>query len=162
MREAFDRVQSQIGACGIWCGSCAVGNGSMRELARRFRALLESHGIGHWAPAELDCGALSSGLETIGEIASCPGCRAFGGRDDCELRMCATTRGFVECIECGEQKTCPHRETLDHMRAGALDAGLYVKTAQTDPHSLIFRWTAELETHWPSRILFADDSASAA
>ncbi len=36
MAEAFDRVKAQIGACGIWCGSCAVGNGSLRELSRRF------------------------------------------------------------------------------------------------------------------------------
>jgi len=156
MGEAFDRVKSQIGACGIWCGSCAVGNGSMRELARRFHALLESHGVGHWASDELDYPAFSAGLETIGEIASCPGCRAFGGRDDCEMRTCATTRGFAACIECGAGKTCPHKDTLDHMRSGALDAGLYVKTAETDPQNLISRWTDELDTHWPSRILFED------
>jgi hypothetical protein len=160
MGEALDRVKPQIGACGIWCGSCAVGNGSMRELARRFHVLLEGHGVGHWAPAGLDYASFSAGLETIGEIASCPGCRAFGGRDECAMRTCATARGFAECIECDEEETCLHKETLEHMRSGALDAGLFVKTAGTDPRDLISRWTAKLETHWPSRILFEDGPSS--
>lgn len=53
MPEAFDRVKAQIGACGIWCGSCSVGNGSLRELSRRFEEVLEGHGVGEWAPPSL-------------------------------------------------------------------------------------------------------------
>jgi hypothetical protein len=160
MREAFDRVKSQIGTCGIWCGSCAVGNGSMRELARRFHNLLESHGVGRWAPSELDYDAFSAGLGTIDEIASCPGCRAFGGRNDCEMRTCATARGLTECIDCSDTASCSHKDLLDHMRSGAQNAGLYVRTAETAPHDLISRWTVQLKTQWPSRILFDDDLAS--
>ena len=50
MPEAFDRVKTQIGACGICYGSCGVGNGSLRGRSRRFEKILESRGVGEWAP----------------------------------------------------------------------------------------------------------------
>jgi hypothetical protein len=44
-REALENVKGQIGACGIWCGSCAVGNGALQELSRRYGELLKGHGL---------------------------------------------------------------------------------------------------------------------
>lgn len=32
--EGYRSVERQIGYCGIWCGSCIVGNGALRELSR--------------------------------------------------------------------------------------------------------------------------------
>ena len=46
-QSAFENVQDQIGACGIWCGSCAVGNGSLRLASQRYSEVLEGHGIEH-------------------------------------------------------------------------------------------------------------------
>ncbi len=160
MREAFEQVRPQIGACGIWCGSCAVGNGSLRELARRFGKVLDSHGVGGWAPPELDYPAFAAGLGTIRDIASCPGCRSFGGRSDCVMRACTTKRGIAECIGCTDPTACPHRETLEKMRTGARAAGLFVKTEEADPQALLVDWTAKLKTQWPSCILFLDDPSS--
>lgn len=157
MPEAFDRVKTQVGACGIWCGSCAVGNGSLRELSRRFEEVLESHGVGEWAPPELDCSSFTQGLAVIRDIASCPGCRNYGGREDCEMRTCTAGRGLSECAECGEQASCPHAEILRHMRTGARDAGLFVKTENVDAQELLPEWIRRLKTVWPSCILFLDD-----
>jgi hypothetical protein len=157
MPEAFDRVKAQIGACGIWCGSCAVGNGSLRELSRRFEEVLESHGVREWAPAELDYPAFAQGLAAIRKIASCPGCRNYGGREDCEMRACTARRGLSECAECGEHANCPHAEILRHMRAGARDAGLFIKTEPVDVQELLPEWTRRLKAQWPSCILFLDE-----
>ncbi len=157
MPEAFDRVKTQVGACGIWCGSCAVGNGSLRELSRHFEEVLESHGIGEWAPPELDYASFTQGLAVIRDIASCPGCRNYGGRENCEMRTCAADRGLSECAECGEHASCPHAEILRHMRTGARDAGLFVKTENVEARELLPVWIRRLKTVWPSCILFLDD-----
>jgi len=42
-REAFERVRDQVGFCGIWCGSCAVGNGSVGERGAELRELLVAY-----------------------------------------------------------------------------------------------------------------------
>lgn len=157
MPEAFDRVKTQVGTCGIWCGSCAVGNGSLRELSRRFEEVLESHGIGEWAPSELDYASFTRGLAVIRDIASCPGCRNYGGREDCEMRTCAAGRGLSECAECSEHASCSHGEILRHMRTGARDAGLFIKTENVDARELLPEWIRKLKTVWPSCILFQDD-----
>ncbi|MBO3808277.1 MAG: hypothetical protein FGF50_01590 [Candidatus Brockarchaeota archaeon] len=40
--KAFENVKNQIGYCGIWCGSCSGGNGSIQELARRFEDIVKT------------------------------------------------------------------------------------------------------------------------
>jgi hypothetical protein len=34
--KGFENVKSQIGFCGIWCGSCLGGNGAVLELTRKY------------------------------------------------------------------------------------------------------------------------------
>jgi hypothetical protein len=43
--KAFENVKNQIGRCGIWCGSCAVGNGTLRDLAKRSEHLIGGYGM---------------------------------------------------------------------------------------------------------------------
>ena len=52
---------------------------------------------------------------------------------------------------------CNHLETLQYMRTGALRAGLMVKMENVDRKELLEKWTAELKSKWPSRILFLGD-----
>jgi len=44
------------------------------------------------------------------ESINCMGCRADGAKFDycnhCEIRNCATAKGFSACGECGELETC--------------------------------------------------------
>jgi len=158
--SAFANVRGQIGACGIWCGSCAVGNGSLRLASQRYFEVLESHGIEHWAPPELDYEALSDGLSIVSDLAACPGCRQGGGRDACEMKECSAKRRLSECSECDEAN-CPHADILEHMRSGALKAGLFVKTQPGDSASLIEEWTKELANQFPSSLLFLPKSQEA-
>ncbi|MFC2079460.1 DUF3795 domain-containing protein [Candidatus Bipolaricaulota bacterium] len=157
VREAFENVKGQIGACGIWCGSCAVGNGSLRLASQRYAGVLESHGIETWAPPELDYKALTDGLSTVSDMASCLGCRQGGGRSSCEMKACTAQHKLTDCSECG-QAACPHSELLDSMRTGALKAGLFVKTHPGDSASLIENWTSELASQFPSCLLFLPES----
>lgn len=155
-QSAFDNVESQIGACGIWCGSCAVGNGSLRLASQCYFEVLESHGFEHWAPPELDYQTLSNSLSTVSDMASCPGCHQGGGRADCQMKTCSAERRLSECSEC-DKAECPHAEILDHMRSGALKAGLFIKTQPGDSALLIEEWTKELANRFPSSLLFLQD-----
>jgi len=157
-REAYENVKDQIGGCGIWCGSCAVGNGSLRELTRRFEVVLDSHGVGHWAPPEMDYAAFARGLKTIREIASCVGCRKGGGRDDCPLRACSVGRRAADCTECGTFGACDHEELLQTMRSGARKAGLFVRDPGEDRSALLRTWLADLPATWPNLTLFLEDT----
>jgi hypothetical protein len=43
--QAFLNVKHQIGFCGIWCGSCVVGNGALRELAGGLEQVTTVYGL---------------------------------------------------------------------------------------------------------------------
>ena len=70
-RKAFENVRDQIGVCGIWCGSCIVGNGALRELTRRYKELITAYSLEEWGPRDFDFEELLKGLESIREHASC-------------------------------------------------------------------------------------------
>ena len=156
-RAAFENVRDQIGRCGIWCGSCALGNGSIRELARRLSEVLGAHGASHWVPPETDYPAFSASLDTIVDVAECSGCRRGGGRDDCALRACSAERGHTTCAACPELGACAHDELLQHMRDGARRAGLRVADPDEDPRAALKEWQTKLPTTWPSSVLFLDE-----
>lgn len=155
--KAFDNVRNQIGVCGIWCGSCTVGNGSLREAAACYDRALEGHGVRHWAPKSLDYAAYRDGHATVQEIACCRGCRQGGGRDDCEMRHCATIRNLGECAACCDFEACPHGEGLEAMRRGALDAGLFVKTEPEGGTEFVEASLPKLTRSFPTCVLFLEE-----
>ncbi len=152
--DAFENVRDQIGSCGIWCGSCVVGNGVLRELTRRYEKLIKDYGLREWAPKEIDFKEFMKGLTSIQAMPLCSGCLKGGGRDNCEIRACVTEKDFNDCSECQESETCKHKKLLEHMRTGALRAGLFVKAEKDDRRRLLGQWCAELERRWPCCILF--------
>jgi len=154
---AFENVKDQIGCCGIWCGSCVVGNGALREITKRYAEMIEAYGLKEWGPKDLDYEKLAKGLESIQTTPLCPGCLKGGGRDNCEMKACASGKGIDDCGECGEPAECPHNGVLQQMRSGAVAAGLYVKTKSVDKQKLIEQWTAQLKLTWPCSVLFAGD-----
>lgn len=156
--EAFENVKDQIGACGIWCGSCVVGNGTLRELTRRFDELTVAYGLREWAPTDFAYGEFSQGLASIQNMAPCPGCAKGGGREHCEIRACASSLGLDDCGPCPEPAACEHAEIIESMRTGALAAGLVVSTGKVRRDELLDRWSADLAEHWPCRILFEDSA----
>ena len=152
--QAFENVQGQMGYCGIWCGSCIIGNGALRELTKKYERLMRAYGLYHWGPEELDFGRLIEGLEAIQRIPLCPGCLRGGGREGCALRNCAVQNGLASCNQCRAMAACEHIELLQHMRSGALQARLFVNTEDVDREQLMARWAADLQAQWPCCILF--------
>ena len=152
--KPFENVKNQIGYCGIWCGSCVVGNGTLRELTRRYEEIVENYGLEGWAPDELDYKEFSRGLSSIQSMPPCQGCLKGGGNPDCPMRTCAVSRSLTDCNVCNQPEACMNREGIEGMRTGALGAGLMVKTGKGDGRELIEAWTEELKGKWPSSILF--------
>ena len=54
MTPELENTRDQIGFCGIWCGSCMVGNGALRELTRRYEAITKAYGLPDWAAKDFD------------------------------------------------------------------------------------------------------------
>jgi hypothetical protein len=152
--QPFQNVKDQIGFCGIWCGSCVVGNGALRELTKRYEQVIKAYGLEEWGPKEFDFREFRKGITSIQNMPLCQGCRKGDGKPNCEFRACATSKGIEECSRCEQTMTCEHSEALKKMREGALRAGLNVTTDKVDSHKLIEKWTAELMGKWPHLILF--------
>ena len=156
--ESFEHVKDQIGYCGIWCGSCVVGNGALRELTRRYEEIVEDYGLEGWAPDDLDYKVFSRSLSAIQSMPLCQGCLKGGGNPDCQMRACAVSKGQTDCNDCDRPESCENRERLERMRTGALDAGLMVKTGKREGRVPVEAWTEELKKKWPSSILFEAES----
>jgi len=156
-RKAFENVRDQIGVCGIWCGSCIVGNGTLRELTRKYRELITVYSVEEWGPKDFDYKELLKGLESIENMPLCSGCLRGGGRENCEMRSCAENKRTTGCYTCREVAMCKHSKPLQHMRSGAIKADLFVTTEDVNREHLIENWTSKLKTSWPGSVLFAND-----
>jgi hypothetical protein len=151
---AYENVRYQVGFCGIWCGSCAIANGTLRELSRSYQRMLEDYGLAEWGPKDIDYTELFKGLASMQRLPLCLGCHRGGGREDCEIRACASSRPVEHCAQCGQPVDCRHARLIDHMRAGAQVAGMFVEKGAVDPQGLLEEWDARLRSRWPSCILF--------
>lgn len=147
--EPFENVRNQVGFCGIWCGSCVVGNGALRELTRKYEEIIERYGLEEWAPKDFDFKEFMKGLTSIQAIPLCRGCLKGDGRSNCEMRVCASNKNITDCSECDQPTACKNLEMLQKMRTGARHAGLFVKTENVDRQELIEKWTTQLKSKWP-------------
>jgi hypothetical protein len=154
--DAFENVKDQIGFCGIWCGSCVVGNGTLREMTKRYKELINTYDLKDWGPKDFDYDEFYKGLESIENMPLCQGCLKDGGRDNCEIRACAKSKKLQDCTLCSEFGRC-EMKLLEHMRTGALKAGLMVLNQGDDRVETLEKWTQELKSEWPSCILFAKE-----
>ena len=150
----FENVKNQIGFCGIWCGSCVVGNGTLKEITKRYEEIVKRYGLEEWAPKDFDFKEFMKGLASIQAIPYCQGCRKGDGRTNCEMRACASNKNINDCSKCNQPTDCKNLETLQKMRTGALQAGLFVKTEDVGRQGLIKKWINELKSKWPSCTLF--------
>jgi hypothetical protein len=152
--DHFKSVKKQIGRCGIWCGSCVVGNGALAELTRRYGRLMDIYGLRDWGPKDFDFDEFVRGMHSIQEIVPCPGCIKGGGRDACELRSCVTARKLSDCSECGDHLSCLHATQLETMRSGARRAGMFVREPGENRAETLRKWIDELPMCWPHCVLF--------
>lgn len=156
--EAFDNVKDQIGFCGIWCGSCVVGNGALKELTSRYQDVIQNYGLGEWASAGFDFKEFEKRLASIQEVSVCLGCLNGGGRDNCEMRRCASSRSAASCCECNDFMECEHSGVLKKMREGAQSADLSVRNRDVDAHDFIAKEIDALRKRFPSCILLCGES----
>jgi hypothetical protein len=154
--DSFENVKEQIGFCGIWCGSCIVGNGTLRELTKRYKELINAYDLKNWAPKDFDFDEFYKGLESIQSMSLCPGCLKGSGRDNCEIKTCATEKGLEDCTSCRQFRQCKI-ELLEYMRCGARNTGLYVMSEGGGKQNLIEQWSAEIKSKWPCCILFVNE-----
>lgn len=154
--EYFDNVKDQVGFCGIWCGSCAVGNGVLKELTERYADVVDRYGLKEWASEGYDFSEFRKGLASIREVPVCSGCLKGGGRDNCEMKTCASDRKLKDCCGCNDFMTCENSEALRRMREGARAAGILVKDRDVDRKNFVKKGISELKTKSPHCLLFCE------
>jgi hypothetical protein len=143
--SAFDNVKDQLAYCGLWCGSCSVGNGTVNFQSRTCRKTLTDYGVNEWDPKGVDYSALLKGLEVLSSTDPCPGCLKGGGNKECPARACAMKKGISECYDCGSKKSCENARYIDHMRSGARGVGMLVKDSKGDRAKVLRDWISEHE-----------------
>jgi hypothetical protein len=162
--KAFDNVKNHIGHCAIWCGSCAVGNGTLKELTKTYEHIIRSYGVDNWGAEDQDFDGheFMKTLKSIQKIPVCRGCRKGGGVTNCKIRACASSKKLADCTECTEFMTCKNREALRKVRTGALDAGMSVKTRRdrVDQQELVEKWTADITSKFPTCIVLSEHGSN--
>lgn len=153
----FENVKYQVGCCGVWCGSCVAGNGALRELTLRYEGAVDLYDLETWAPQDFDFKEFKKGLASIRKMPLCQGCLAGDGRSHCEIRACVKKKNLGDCSQCHEINKCNHREQLEEIRMGAIQAGFIVKTKDVDWRELIQEWIETLKKRWPALILFLNE-----
>jgi hypothetical protein len=109
--EAFETMKNQMGPCGIACGLCDLGNGTVAETAKKTKDYLQNYGVSQWAPlvpggSEIDFDKLFKSLDWVSNSIGCLGCEKGGGPPDCAIKNCAKERGYEICSECPDLEAC--------------------------------------------------------
>ena len=150
--EHFEDVKGQIGYCGLWCGSCAAGNGAIVEYAREFMELVRTFELEKWVPKDFDFQEFTKGLESIKAMSACPGCQKGGGSPECKIKVCASNKKIVDCGYCDQIRKCTNFDFVEKDNPTMKDE--LMKISGVDREGLINNWTNELKTKWPHCALF--------
>ncbi len=130
-RSSYDNVKGQIGHCGLWCGSCIIGNGLLVEMTSQYQRVACGHGVHNWVLKEKG-EAFVEALEELKKVPICPGCLKGGGDDTCQMRECTRERGLVHCDECDVGEACSHLKAIAYMREGGKAAGMLAAISQEE------------------------------
>ena len=104
-------VSNQVGPCGITCGTCFLGNGTMAKTMEEANRYISMSGIKEWAPvvpggSGINWAKTEKALDWMSKYAYCAGCEQGGGPPECSIRNCANERGVGLCNECSELDIC--------------------------------------------------------
>lgn len=115
--EAYNRVKDQAGPCGIVCGSCVLGNGTIAETAAKTKGYITGYGIKEWAPmvpggAEINWADTEKTLDWMTKYSDCQGCEKGGGPPQCAIRLCAKEKAVQMCSQCEELDGCSRFDWL--------------------------------------------------
>lgn len=151
-RSAFDNVKGQVGPCGLWCGSCIVGNGLLAEMTAQYERVACGHGVHKWVLKEKG-EAFVEALNTIKEVPVCRGCLNGGGDDTCRMRECTKQKGLIHCDECDDEDKCPHRAMINYMREAGKAAGMIALTSPEERSSMLKDGCEPYFTEYPGILL---------
>jgi hypothetical protein len=109
--EAYNNVKDQAGLCGITCGTCVLGNGTISETSEKTKEYILGYGIKDWAPLvpggkDINWIETEKTLDWMTQYATCNGCGRGGGPPDCGIRACAKDKGYQLCNQCNEIEAC--------------------------------------------------------
>lgn len=109
--EAYNNVKDQAGPCGITCGTCVLGNGTIAETAEKIKEHITGYGMKEWAPMvpggnDINWIETEKTLDWMSQYATCDGCGKGGGPPDCGIRSCATDNDYQLCSQCKELDDC--------------------------------------------------------
>jgi hypothetical protein len=110
MGELF-KVKKQVGPCGITCGTCFLGDGTMAKTMAEANKYINMSGIKEWGGmipggTEINWPETEKALKWMNKYAYCAGCEEGGGPPDCAIRVCANEKGYDLCSKCTELDTC--------------------------------------------------------
>ncbi len=97
-----------VTACGLYCGNCAIYNGTIGDTADQLKRLLESHGLGKETMAHIPgtdwYEGFDRGLTWCRESVHCGGCRSEARFNPmCELQKCVVQeKGLDFCFQCDQ------------------------------------------------------------
>lgn len=111
LSKAHSIVKDQVAPCGIRCGDCALGNGSVAETAMNLKKYLQMYDLPSWAHelpdgANIDFEKFNDSLTWVEKFLGCPGCLRGGGNPDCPIRLCSKDKGLSSCGKCDDLKSC--------------------------------------------------------
>lgn len=109
--EDYAVVKDMVAPCGIRCGECTLGTGTVAETAMNLTRYLKMYDVASWAKelpggADVDFKGFDHDLAWVQKWLRCPGCLNGGGSSTCPIRLCSKEKGFSSCGKCGELEQC--------------------------------------------------------
>jgi hypothetical protein len=154
--KPFDIVENQIGFCGIWCGSCPAGNGSVIELTRRYEETVKRNQLEKWAPKDFDFKEFMKGLASLQRVSLCNGCLKGDGNPNCVIRICAKEKNVSSCSECELLVSCKKFEMLEKSHPNIRSD--LAKTKNVAKKDLVSQWKTELRHKFPHCLVLCSSS----
>jgi hypothetical protein len=102
--------------CGLYCGDCVFGRGTVPDLARDLRKELREARFDKVAEVIpfMDLEAYQNAYEFMGQLVKmrCKGCRGGSRSKFCHIAQCVQKNELEGCWECGEFASCEKLEFL--------------------------------------------------
>ncbi|NWG10260.1 DUF3795 domain-containing protein [Candidatus Bathyarchaeota archaeon] len=94
------------------------------------------------------------GLTCIQAMPLCPGCRKGGGDANCKIRICALSKGVLDCSQCSQLAACKNFEELEKSHPKIKEGLIEIKNK--GQAMLIRKWMDELKVKWPHCVLLCE------
>jgi hypothetical protein len=117
LTEDYAIVKDQVAPCGLRCGECDLGNGSVAETAINLMKYIQRYDLPSWAHElpggnDIDFKRLNQDIIWVERSMRCPGCLKGGGNPDCPIRLCSKEKELSSCGQCADLKACAKFEWL--------------------------------------------------